>query len=819
MASILVGNPGRLVPVLAILLFWTGWYPTNSSAADGEGEKPASETKAAVAAEGILPGNTVAAVVIPDLLELRKQAGATHLSDMLAQPQLQAFFKPFLDKFKAGYAEMQKGPIPIPALKDLDAGLFSGRLILGAFTRDNQPGSPLGVAVILSAPKAEPLQGLLKLVFQGKVPPEGQVLPLGPGPAAPALVNQGNQLVFCLPQGDLPLILKRIKGEAAQEDQALSKNPHFLSCRSHMPKSKGWFYLHQEQVLKLVETFSPVPNAAEQVKGVMARLGLDSGPVVMTGLDVKEKEFVLDSFRPSKEALQTGTLIKPEHLKIAGLNAPYVSAEYYPPAGLLQDLKKQLVSRVPNGAQYFDQGLGMAQMWLGFDPQTEFLDNLGDVLVIAHTEINTAAPLSLFPGMVASTTVKDGEKMKKCLAQLKAFSGKGTALHPILDNLRLRTVQHGGKEILYLKGLPLLGAPSVCNLGDRVIVGTSVNAVRRTLDQLEQTDSILANKKFQDTIARLTAKPFSPDALPAGFGYGIDQGSGGGTLLLSGLGMGSGALLLGGLEKIRTGGAVQPMPIQIPGLPPEVGKVLGDPMTKVFLDTFQTVDLGIWPDEAFFAKYRRPRGYVVQWLKDGIHARTDLPVPTPADTHQSNMLVGVGVVAVVAAVAIPNLLRSRMAANEAAAVAGCKMYAEAQDIYRRTDWDKDGVLEYAQSVTGDFSLFEKTAGAGDVALVDAAFAGASSGPGAVPKAGYLFKVITAQGPKAPGGKKSYVADGNMTLGYALVAYPAKWDGTGRNTFLINNTGTVYQKDMGPETKQLVEALTEYNPDETWVVAD
>ena len=123
--------------------------------------------------------------------------------------------------------------------------------------------------------------------------------------------------------------------------------------------------------------------------------------------------------------------------------------------------------------------------------------------------------------------------------------------------------------------------------------------------------------------------------------------------------------------------------------------------------------------------------------------------------------------------------------NESAPISACKTFAEAQDIYRRTDWDGDGVLEYSQSITGANSLYEKNAGTGDVTLVDSAFAHAEGAPGvAQPKAGYVFKILKGQGPNAPGGQKSYLDEkGNMTRGYALVACPASYDGTGRCTFL------------------------------------
>ncbi|MCK6470158.1 MAG: DUF2950 domain-containing protein [Planctomycetes bacterium] len=178
-----------------------------------------------------------------------------------------------------------------------------------------------------------------------------------------------------------------------------------------------------------------------------------------------------------------------------------------------------------------------------------------------------------------------------------------------------------------------------------------------------------------------------------------------------------------------------------------------------------------------------------------------------------------------AAVAVPNLLRSRMAANESAAIAACKTYCEAQDIYRRTDWDSDGVLEYQQRLStvidpgGSCCHLNMT-------MVDSAFAAAEGDPGtAIPKAGYVFKVLKAQGPHAPGGAKSYVVPGSgvsansMTLGYALIACPAEYDATGRNTFVVDKSGVVYQKDLGPDTVKLYLSTDAYDPDETWTVAE
>ena len=188
------------------------------------------------------------------------------------------------------------------------------------------------------------------------------------------------------------------------------------------------------------------------------------------------------------------------------------------------------------------------------------------------------------------------------------------------------------------------------------------------------------------------------------------------------------------------------------------------------------------------------------------------------------------------------LQRSRMAANETAAFAACKAYVEAQAIYHRTDYAQTGTLAYAQHLKGDNSLLETKAGMKDLTLIDEVFANAEGDPGkttpkagkndlelidelfanaegnpgkAAPKAGYCFKILTKQGANAPGGAKDYIVNGKMTLGYALIAYPAEYGKTGSNCFMIDNTGRIYQKDLGADTPKIVEKMTEFDPDKTW----
>lgn len=182
------------------------------------------------------------------------------------------------------------------------------------------------------------------------------------------------------------------------------------------------------------------------------------------------------------------------------------------------------------------------------------------------------------------------------------------------------------------------------------------------------------------------------------------------------------------------------------------------------------------------------------------------------------LMIVVAIIAIIAGIAVPNMLRSRLAANETAAIACCKAYGEAQEIYRRTDWDKDGVLEYARQTMGPNSLCESDWYRYDIMLLDKAFANAFHGPGTATnqKNGYVFEIKSAQGAAAPGGARSYVTKGNLTLGYGISAVPTSYDSTGRNAFVMNNTGVVYQKDRGAS---YIWHEPTYNPNDTWVVVE
>jgi len=89
------------------------------------------------------------------------------------------------------------------------------------------------------------------------------------------------------------------------------------------------------------------------------------------------------------------------------------------------------------------------------------------------------------------------------------------------------------------------------------------------------------------------------------------------------------------------------------------------------------------------------------------------------------------------------------------------------------------------------------------------------GAPSTPYRGYFYKILTRQGAAAPGGAKSYIADGRMTQGFAFLAYPAEYKSSGVMTFIVGADGVVYRKNLGPDTAMIAKAMKTYNPDSTW----
>jgi hypothetical protein len=172
------------------------------------------------------------------------------------------------------------------------------------------------------------------------------------------------------------------------------------------------------------------------------------------------------------------------------------------------------------------------------------------------------------------------------------------------------------------------------------------------------------------------------------------------------------------------------------------------------------------------------------------------------------------------------ILARRIGRNELAVIDLCRLYVSAQRIYAQTGHDGAPARRYAQRFNSspgkqDGLYWPSTAGQPRSPFGD--LVAAASGDGydlaarksPEPFHGYQFRILTAQGPAAPGGEMDYLKKGVMSGGFALIAWPVQYDATGIMTFIVNAGGAVHEQDLGPDTAKAAAAITRYDPDSSW----
>ena len=173
------------------------------------------------------------------------------------------------------------------------------------------------------------------------------------------------------------------------------------------------------------------------------------------------------------------------------------------------------------------------------------------------------------------------------------------------------------------------------------------------------------------------------------------------------------------------------------------------------------------------------------------------------------------------------LIDRRIGRNEFSAIEVSLAYVDAQREYYDRNPDHSPLLHYAQRIasspgTRDGLYWEAKPGEEESPLgpdfARARSEGYKAGHGD-PYHGYYYHILTAQGPAAAGGAYDYLAHGKMMGGFALIAYPAEWDVSGVMSFIVNQDGVVFQKDLGPHTAADAKAMKTFNPDDTWKRVD
>ncbi|MEW6571771.1 MAG: DUF2950 domain-containing protein [Nitrospirota bacterium] len=169
------------------------------------------------------------------------------------------------------------------------------------------------------------------------------------------------------------------------------------------------------------------------------------------------------------------------------------------------------------------------------------------------------------------------------------------------------------------------------------------------------------------------------------------------------------------------------------------------------------------------------------------------------------------------------ILNRRIGRNELHVIDVLHAYVDAQHEYATKDCIGGGKVEFAQRLISsegkrDGLYWEAKEGEEESPLGPLVARAAKEGytnPDLSPFHGYYFKILKGQGKHADGGAYDYMVKGKMILGFALVAYPAEYGNSGIMTFIVNQEGTIYQKNLGTNTKRIAEAMKIFDPDETW----
>jgi hypothetical protein len=174
------------------------------------------------------------------------------------------------------------------------------------------------------------------------------------------------------------------------------------------------------------------------------------------------------------------------------------------------------------------------------------------------------------------------------------------------------------------------------------------------------------------------------------------------------------------------------------------------------------------------------------------------------------------------------IINRHIGKDELCAIGVCRTYVIAQRQYAGANAANGGVKSYAQkfkSTPGKKDGLYWPAAEGEAASPFGPFVAEALAEGYVPHKGtgphpfhgYYFKILTRQGPAAPGGKTDYLSHGSLTGGFALLACPEHWDQSGIMTFIVGQDGKVYQRNLGKKTLRIAEAMKEYNPDDEWTL--
>ncbi len=173
------------------------------------------------------------------------------------------------------------------------------------------------------------------------------------------------------------------------------------------------------------------------------------------------------------------------------------------------------------------------------------------------------------------------------------------------------------------------------------------------------------------------------------------------------------------------------------------------------------------------------------------------------------------------------ILARRIGRNELDAIQVCMTYVDAQQEYAHKDRNADGLFQYAEKFRSDKGMKNglywdvkeseeySPMGLLIASALEEGYYGNQTDDTPVPYHGYYYRILKGQGENASGGANDYMVKGEMIGGFALLAFPARYESSGIMTFIVNHLGVLYEKDLGMDTEKEAQNIKLFNPDSSW----
>lgn len=705
----------RLLAALSIACLSGSLYAGEAQVPPVQTDTPAEvAVDPRLAAAELLPAKARIALVVPDLSALVRCATQSHLAQVFSTPEMHVFLRPVLRQMGTAWDNLRKRRPDLPALEALESGLATAQVVAASYRREDDGQGAHGMLVTIK-PKDPQLFARLFPSLLGLGPlPDRKALDLEP--YGGAITWSDGQLTYCRPAKDLGAMVSRLADPKVRSASSMAQSETFRCLSAQLPQAQALLAI---DVKSLFQDLLVGLEGARRTAALdrMAQVGFDDLQGLAFGLGAKSGSPVLEGFLLRADGKRAHPILDPviglgvssRALSRADRGAPYASAVHVDWMGLLALVRIFMAGIHPDMVKVMAGKMNEFRESFGFELESDFLANLEPEVTVYQTEVDTSAPPFLTPGLVLTVRAKDRKKVAACVEKIFGKIERDSAAGKESEEQAVRRYEHLG-HLLYYIPLPTYGRLVVGVLEDRVVIATTLSAARRAVEQSAAKTSLLEDEDFRATIARVTGRPFDSDALPGVLIYERDRGTGSTEFLVSALGIWMGTAMLCACGEYPSDPkqlAQTDAPLDLAGSAFEW--FLGTGNGRILKEVYRSIDLGLWPDKAFFEKYRRSKGAAVERRPDGVYMCWELPLPLPSAGTGPGVMTVAGALGVGMVAALPTFTKARRQFDGLRNVANLRAIGRALDAYAKDSATKgrfpDEIEELFPRYLTDHALF------------------------------------------------------------------------------------------------------------------